>query len=288
MRDVRFVRHAAAAVLGASLVFGGVVAGFGSIAPVTSAQEAQAGSSAYVDVASLNVRSTPSLSGTISATLSYGTVVSLVGGPVTADGYDWHQVQQGGTTLGWSVNGFALGAAPGGGGTTPTTPTTPAPSDFIYGDPVMVNTDLLNVRSSPSINAPVLTVYGYGTSATVTGDATVADGYTWYPVDNLGWVASDYLTLNACGCRDGVYPTDGGSEVGGDTGGVSTAPDIDFKVTTDALNVRSGPGLTSPIVGTLFLGDAVTQHGEARTADGYMWIPIDGNQTQWVANQFVG
>lgn len=269
--------------MGASLVFGGVAAGVGSITPVASAQEAQAaGSSAYVDVASLNVRSTPGLSGTITTTLSFGTVVTIVGDPVTADGYNWYQVQLANGTTGWSVNGFTLGAGPGGGGTTtpaPTTPTTPAPGSFIYGDPVMVNTDLLNVRSLPSISASILTVYAYGTTGTITGGPTVADGITWYAVDNYGWVAGQYLWLNACGCRDGVYPPE---EDG------STTPDIDFNVTTDALNIRSGPGLSSSVVGTLVFGDAVTQYGEARTVDGYTWIPIDGKQTQWVANQFVG
>lgn len=286
MRDLRFVKHAAAAVLGASLVFGGLTAGVGSITPTVSAQEVQAGAPAYTDVDFLNVRSTPSLKGTITTVIPYQTGLTLLSGPVTADGYDWFQVQLRDGTTGWCVRGFTIGSAPVGAGTppaTPTTPTTPAPGSFIYGDPVAVNTDLLNVRSGPSISASVLTVYAYGTEARVTGDATVADGYTWYPIDDLGWVAGQYLVLNACGCRGGIYPPD--DETGTPT---TPTPDMDFNVTTDALNVRSGPGLSSPVVGTLYFGDAVTQYGEARTADGYTWIPIDAGQTQWVAAQFVG
>ena len=365
MGDVRFFRHVAAAVIGASLVFGGAAAGVGSFVPGVSAQEAQAAEQTYVDVDALNVRSAPSLSGTITTTLSYGTVVTLIGESVAADGYAWYQVQQGGTTLGWSVNGFTTGSVPVGGGTIPTTPPTPATGGFVYGSLVVVSTDLLNVRSLPSISAAVLDVYGYGTVALVTGDAAVADGYAWYPVDNLGWVAGDFVTrydnghggspttptpspapgtfidgdpvmvntdllnvrslpsisasiltvypyattgtitggptvadgvtwyavdnygwvagqylwLNACGCRDGVYPPD---EDG------STAPGNEFNVTADVLNVRSGPGLNSPIVDTLSFGDAVTVYNRATTADGLSWVPIDEQETRWVAAQFVG
>lgn len=280
MGKVRFFKRAAAVVIGASLVFGGVTAGVGSITPVASAQEAQAAKQTYVDVDALNVRSLPTLSGTITTTLSYGTVVALVGGPTTADGYVWYQVQQGGTTLGWSVNGFTTRSVPVGGGTIPTTPTTPTiPSGtFIYGDPVMVNTDLLNVRSLPSINASVLDVYGYGTVALVTGDATVADGYTWYPVDNLGWVAGQFLTSNGNG--GGSTPPSSGGNSDGDFSFNDSAT-----VNTDILNLRTAPSISAAIVDVYTYGAFVTISGEPTVADGITWYPV--NFSGWVAGQYL-
>lgn len=272
MVDVRFVKHIAAAVLGVSLVFGGVAAGVGSIVPEASAQEAQAAEQTYVDVDALNVRSLPSLSGTITTTLSYGTVVTLGGGPTTADGYVWYQVQQGGTTLGWSVNGFNTRSVPVGESTVPTTPTTPTTGGFLYGDPVMVNTDLLNVRSLPSITASVLTVYGYGTSATITGDVQVADNITWYPIDNYGWVSGEYLWLNACGCRDGA--------------GTPTDDTVTLTVIADVLNVRSAPSLSGTIVGARYFQDSVTSYGETVDTAGNRWCAIDSANTQWVSGQY--
>ncbi len=285
MQKAKLVKHVAAAVMGASLMFGGVAAGVGSITPIASAQEAVT-STYYVDVTALNVRSTPSLTGTIVSSLSYGAVVSLVGDPVTADGYVWYHVQQAGNLLGWSVNGFTLGTAPTDGGTTPTNPTTPpTPStgDFLYGDPVMVNTDLLNVRSLPSISASVLTVYSYGTSATVTGEARVADGITWYPVDNFGWVAGQYLWLNACGCRNGSGPTGGDSTTPTPSGSFFFGESV--TVNTDFLNVRQSPSLSGAIVDVYEYGTIVRTGGSAIVADGITWYPVDAYH--WVAGQYL-
>lgn len=268
MRDIRFVRHMAAAVMGVSLVFGGVAAGVGSIVPTVAAEDGQPGEPAFTDVDFLNFRATPSLSGPIITTLPYNTYVRILGDSVTADGYVWYEAQLSTGTTGWLVQGFVRGSAP----SNPTTPTTPATGGFVYGESVVVSTDLLNVRSLPSITASVLTVYGSGTVALVTGDATVADGYTWYPVDNFGWVAGQYLVANGGG------------------GGTPTPPDneiINLTVTADVLNVRSGPSLTSAIVGTRSFHDLVTFHNRATATDGSIWIAINADETQRVSNQFV-
>lgn len=278
MRDVRFVKHVAAAVMGASLVFGGAAAGVGSITPTVLAQEVQTEDPAYVDVASLNVRSTPGLSSPIITTLTYGTPITLLGHTVATDGYDWYEVQLSTGTTGWSVNGFTRGTAPASGGTTPT-PTTPATGGFVYGDSVVVSTDLLNVRSNPSISAGVLTVYGYGEVALVTGDATVADGYTWYPVDNVGWVAGQYLTSN--GNSGGSTPP---PSSGGDTGGEFGFNDS-ATVDTDVLNLRTAPSINASIVDVYTYGAFVTISGEPTVADGITWYPV--NFSGWVAGQYL-
>lgn len=268
MRDGWFIRYAAAAVMGVSLVFGGVAVGLGSITSAVAAQGVQAGAPAYTEVDFLNVRATPGLSGPIITTLPYETRITLLGGTETVDGYDWYEVQLANGTSGWLVAGFVIGSAPNSAGQ----PTTPATGEFVYGDSVVVSTDLLNVRSLPSISASVLDVYGYGTVALVTGDATVGDGYTWYPIDNYGWVAGQYLAANGGG---GSTPPSPDDEL------------INLTVTADVLNVRSGPSLDSAIVGTRSFHDLVTFYNRATAADGSTWTAINAEETQWVSSQFV-
>ncbi len=346
-------RHIVTASLGASLLFGGVATGIATVTPRASAQDAvTTGSQAYVDVDFLNVRTRPGITGTIATTLPYATVVSILSGPVAADGYSWFQLALDGSKIGWSVNGFLMGVPDGtgtptpigdfaagdvvsvtadalnvrqtpstaaaivstlafgqqvtltGGGqvvgtitwypiaggwvsgeflattgaTPPTTPpTTPsATGGFAYGDTVSVTTDLLNVRQLPTLSAAVLTAYGYGTQAMITGEARQADGITWYPVDNTGWVSGDYLT-KVVGGGGTTPPTTPPATPG------SGSPSI---VTTDVLNVRSEPSLSASIVATLYNGAQVTVIGDGVQADGFNWVNLDG--LGWVAGQYLG
>lgn len=281
---MRGARHLAAVVLSTSLLLGtsAVV-----VMPRAAAQESVASASAVIAVDALNIRATPGLSTPIVTTLGYGTVITITGASVDVDGYAWYPIELSNGTSGWSVAGFILGTTPPNGPVTPGTPATPT-GGFLYGDPVMVSTDLLNVRSSPSINASVLTVYGYGTTATITGDPTVADNITWYPIDNYGWVSGAYLWLNACGCRDGVYPPedDGGtSGAGGDGSGVSFAYNAYVHVRTDALNVRSAPSLSASVVTVYTSGTLSVITGGPTVADGYTWYAVDN--LGWVAGDYL-
>jgi len=54
--------------------------------------------------ADLNLRDAPTLSGTILRQLQPGDVVTIISGPVQADGYNWWQMQTGDGTVGWAVN----------------------------------------------------------------------------------------------------------------------------------------------------------------------------------------
>ncbi len=67
-----------------------------------------------VTTANLNVRQTPSTSGTILATVSSGTVGNVVGGPTSANGYVWWQVTFGSPFVtGWVVQDFLATVPPG-------------------------------------------------------------------------------------------------------------------------------------------------------------------------------
>ena len=266
---MRYGRHLLAATVGASLMFSGVAMGVTSIAPVARAQDVGAGTMAVVDVDFLNVRQSPSLSGAVVTTLAFSDEVDVVTGPVAADGYDWYRLQQDGAFIGWSVAGFLRAGE--GEVSTPVV-------DWMYGDTVIVDTDFLNVRATPSTSAAVLDVYEFGFEAIITGDATSADGLVWYPIDNLGWVAGQYLSGS----------TDGGAE-GSDDGGTTPAGGWVYGdgviVNTDLLNVRVSPSITAAVLDVYEFGTEATVTGDAVTADGITWFPVDN--LGWVAGQYL-
>lgn len=275
---MRGTRHLAAAVLSASLLLGTSATAF---TPRVAAQEVQAGQPVVVSVAALNVRSAPSLSGSIVAILTGGEVISVVSRPTTADGYDWYQIERGGVYLGWAVRGFIPDTAgstpaPSTPPTTPTTPpTTPPAGGFTYGTSVTVTASLLNVRALPTISGQILTVYPAGRVATITGEAQVADNITWYPVDNLGWVSGEYLRATSGGTTTPPTPTTPPS-----TGATSI-----WRVDVDALNIRATPGTSGAIVRTVPFGTRLTQTGSPVAVDGRNWFPMDN--VGWVSAQFV-
>jgi uncharacterized protein YgiM (DUF1202 family) len=276
--QMRFGRQVATAALGASIVFGGVAAGVASLVPATTAQEATdeevttaevtAGDTATVDVDFLNVRQTPSLSGTIVKTLSYGTQVSVVTGPVIADGYNWYRLKQNDAFIGWSVAGFLLET---GGGSTPGTPS----GQFSFGQPVVVDTDLLNVRSAPSLSASVVTVYAFGRVASISGGPTTADGITWYAVNNVGWVAGQFLIAGSAA----------GDNPGNSTGKFKAGDKV--YVDTDLVNVRSGAGTNFPVTTTARFGETFTVQSGPTVAGGYEWYSVSGLVGAFIAGDFL-
>lgn len=77
---------------------------------------------------------------------------------------------------------------------------TPAPPSqtFAAGDAVIINESEVNMRASASTSGDIVETLALDTALTVTGDAVVADGYTWYPVEdsatgNSGFVAANFL-----------------------------------------------------------------------------------------------
>jgi cell wall-associated NlpC family hydrolase/ribosomal protein L11 len=56
--------------------------------------------------ANLNCRSNPSISSSIIKTMPSGSIGIVIGGPVSADGYIWWQIQWSDGTIGWSVQDY--------------------------------------------------------------------------------------------------------------------------------------------------------------------------------------
>ncbi|HEV2528538.1 MAG TPA: SH3 domain-containing protein [Thermomicrobiales bacterium] len=240
------------------------------VAPA-AAQETPAATS-YVTVEALNVRAEPTISGVIIGTLAYGAIVTVVGGPVAADGYTWYQLARDGQTLGWSVNGLAAGAPPDTGGI-------PAPIDqFKAGDTVTVNANALNVRQSPSTTATVIGTLAYGERVTLTGMGQLVGSDVWYPIAG-GWVAGACLT--AATVTPPTNPTNPTTPpaIGGFAYGTTVT------VTADLLNGRSTPSLSGGIISVFTDGQTLTITGEPRQADGITWYGV--NNTAWVSGEYL-
>jgi uncharacterized protein YraI len=136
-------------------------------------------------------------------------------------------------------------------------------ASFAVGDKVFVNTDYLNFREEPSLEAYRLHIFVQGDVMTVTGGPRVADGYTWYRVDAFvkgsmsGWVAGEYLALAS---QSGT-----GGFVVGETLVVDVA----------RLNCRIGPGLDYAIDHVMNRGSLVKVLDGPVGADGYHWYKLE-------------
>ncbi|MGB3329616.1 MAG: SH3 domain-containing protein, partial [Thermomicrobiales bacterium] len=116
------------------------------------------------------------------------------------------------------------------------------------GENVMVNTDVLNVRSEPGLAGSVIATLPYGTVGNVDDGPVYADNYRWYQVSVYGeggvltgWCAGVYLA-----------PT---SSDGGGTG----RPAI--TIIDGPLNLRDEAGLGSNVIGTYPTGATGTYQG---------------------------
>lgn len=142
------------------------------------------GTRVEVTADSVNVRAAPGLGAAIVNTLPSGYQAFIADGPVSADGYTWYRLDAMGQSLGWVAGEFLAPADDSGGG-------------FPDGARVAVNTDLLNVRSAPTLGGAVVNTLIEGYQAFISDGPVAADGYTWYQVDamgqTLGWVAGEFL-----------------------------------------------------------------------------------------------
>jgi hypothetical protein len=71
------------------------------------------------------------------------------------------------------------------------------------GTVMMVNDDEVRIRAEPSTNGAILSGLSRGQLVTILGEPVDADGYIWYPVQDVvapelqGWVAAPFLSLSA-------------------------------------------------------------------------------------------
>lgn len=218
------------------------------------------GDTVFVDTDVLNVRSGPGTGYAVIDSIAYGTNGLIIDGPATADGYIWYQLEYvGGTSNGWVASDFLSLGSTGGG--------------FAIGDIVAVDSVNLNVRSGPGTGYAVIDTLYAGDQSVVLDGPVSADGYTWYQVSYsyggyTGWVAGEFL----------YYVSGGGISIG-----------TTVYVTTDVLNVRTGPGTGYAVQDTLYYGVEGYVLDGPSYADGYTWYQLEyyGGAVGWVAGEFL-
>jgi uncharacterized protein YgiM (DUF1202 family) len=218
------------------------------------------GATAVVNSGPLNLRSGAGTGFSVVEVLPEGAYVEVLDGPFSANGYKWWEVYVDASGNTGFVAGVFLTVVSSG--------------PFSIGDTVYVTSDSLNVRSGPGTGYSVIDVITYGTNGLIIDGPVSADGYVWYEIDyvggkSAGWVASDFLALVS-------------------TGGFAIG-DI-LMVTSDTLNVRSGPGTGYSVIDMLTYGNQVVVLDGPVSADGYTWYEVSysfGGFTGWVAGEYL-
>jgi GH25 family lysozyme M1 (1,4-beta-N-acetylmuramidase)/uncharacterized protein YraI len=137
----------------------------------------------YATTADVNLRGSPSLSGTVLTVMPTGSTAYEIGTAVTAaDGYNWIQVSYNGQ-LGYAAESLLSKS----GSCTPT----PAPSYYC-----VTATPNLRLRSSASTSASVLATMPTGVHVISESCCTSANGYSWRKVQYgniVGYAADEFM-----------------------------------------------------------------------------------------------
>ena len=199
---------------------------------VDAAQQETQGKQATVNADYLNIRSGKGTDTSIIGGLTQGSVVTIL------DNSDanWVKIRTAGGIEGYVAREYLTGAE------TPSEPTTPeTPSETTT---ATVNADVLNVRSGKGTDTSIVGTLQNGEIVTVLDNSDVG----WVKIKTAsgleGYVAREYLT-------------------GTETPSEPTTPETPSETTTatvnaDVLNVRSGKGTDTSIVGTIRNGETVT------------------------------
>jgi hypothetical protein len=176
----------------------------------------------------------------------------------------------------------------------------PPPPAFVPGDTVVAVVADAPVQATPEAGAPVVARLPLGEPLTIAdGPATVA-GEAWYAVRGAtaaGWTPASGLAPNPNGPVVSSDPAVGGGEVAAEPAPVAfqAPPDGPFapgevvRVVDGALNLHSGPGLSTPVVAVLPDATLLTVAGGPAPADGYDWYQVDGGAAGfgWCAGAFL-
>ena len=130
----------------------------------------------------LNLRASAGRDAGVVARMPNGTAGTIVDGPVTADGFTWHQVESD-YGSGWAVGVYL---ALRGSGVA-----------YAIGDKVVVDTDAVWLRSGPGTNRKRLAEMPGGSQLTITETKITNEGHDWYGVHSEeygdGWTVEIYL-----------------------------------------------------------------------------------------------
>jgi tetratricopeptide (TPR) repeat protein len=238
----------------------------------------------------VNVRSTPSLNGTLVTRAARGTDVTLLSsGATSADGYSWYKIRLPDNQVGWVASTF-LGTArlvappPVAGSSTPTTSSTPkAPST-----PATASTQSsyryisgsgINVRSSASTSGSIITTVNQGDRVLLTSSKVVkAGGYNWVsimtPDGKRGWIATNFLSTGA--------PKSAPAATAASTSRIVRGSDV---------NIRAEANTGAKIILVAQEGTRVTlMSSKLVQQGGHTWakVRLSNGQLGWVVADYLG
>lgn len=209
------------------------------------------------------LRSTPSTSGSVVATVPAGAWGFVMAGPTNANGYTWYQLRTQSHGTGWmATTGFEL---------APVYNPTP---QFSVGQAVVATTSA-PIRVRPGIAQTASGTAAAGTNLVVSVAPIAVTDRIWYGVHSQatggGWMEQGHLRAGS-----------------GVPAGPVTAVGQQFQV-TEALNMRSGAGTNYGIIATLPAGTTGSVIGGPSNASGYTWwqVRTSSGQQGWVVSNWI-
>jgi uncharacterized protein YgiM (DUF1202 family) len=207
-----------------------------------------------------SVRARPGAAQTVASTATAGTRMKISVAPIAVTGYIWYGVFSDAFGGGWVIENDLQGTAP------------PPTGDLKAGDTIRV-TEVLNMRSGAGTTFGIVATLAVGTTGKVLAGPRTGNGYTWYQIQTSagsGWVVRDWIAKTTP-----TTPPPASSFSAGDTVRI-----------TEALNLRSGPGLSYGTIATMQVGMTGTVvSGYPRSADGYSWSYLQTSSGRgWAAH----
>lgn len=209
---------------------------------------AQTSNQAKIATDSLNVRSGPGLSYDVVGSLKRGEVVD-----VTSTSGEWLEVKYKGQS-GWIASWLTTSSNDGGATANQQTE-------------IISQTDALNFRQNPSVNAPILTRMNAGDKATL-----LSRNGDWLQVQfngSKGWVYAQYTS---------EITNDNAKEPAQETNQPEQSYET-FTVAVDALNVRQKADQSSKKINMVYRGDV---YPIQKTSGNWVQLKLNDKQEGWV------
>ncbi|HSP21764.1 MAG TPA: SH3 domain-containing protein [Planococcus sp. (in: firmicutes)] len=215
----------------------------GTIPPLTANPALAVGGEAEITGSTVNIRSGPGLSYSVSGALEKGEKVTIV-----AESGDWLEISSGSGT-GWIASWLARKTGSTG-------------TNAASGQTAVAAVDSLNIRAQADISASVLAQMSAGDQALI-----VSDAGSWLEIDFRGvkgFVSKQYISSAG---QTQEKPAPAKSDVSS------------FEIAVDALNVRKQPDLSSAIQKTVKKGEVFPVQS---IQGNWVEIQISGKESGWV------
>lgn len=237
----------------------------------TSVPQAQNYGIRFIKGNNVNIRRSPSLTGSFLALGQDGTPVTLLADKTTlADGHNWAKIQLSNGQIGWVAASFLRNATPKPGPKPSATPPKPAAPRT-----ATITGTGINVRTAPDLGAGIVANVSAPLKVTLTNDKPVTKGnLVWQrillPGGKSGWIATQFL--------GSAKPT------------AQPASTRRF-VRGDNINIRTAPTTSASVLLRATEGTAVTLLSPTPVKkDGYNWLKIRliNGKVGWIAADFLG